>query len=451
MTGPGFSAARLRRRLVSGGSWALAGKIATALSGAAISALLARLLPPEEMGAYFMILSLIGVATLLGQAGMNHAVVRLIAAALALGNTGRARAAVGATLRFGLLVSLALAAAFLLAPGHWLAAGVFHSSRVESLLGLVAIMIPVNVVQGLQAATFQGFHDMRRSTLFGGLFGACLLVLVLWSLLLLVGYARLQVVLLTTLLADLVAVGLASLYIAREIAQLKGQGGLESSELLSISWPVLVTGLAFWFLTQSDLLILGAFRSSREVALYGAASRLVLLVSLSLTVANTVLAPVISELYAQRRVFELERILRGTAGAVLVPACLFWAVFLVAGDRLLAFMYGGIYGEAATVLAILAAGYLFNVWCGSCGLALIMTGHQVAMMRVTLFSAALTVLGSLTLVQGYGGTGIALSSACGMTLQNLLMLICARRKTGIWTHARLAWPGWGALGEGGKS
>ena len=450
MTTEAIAVPSLKRRLVSGGAWALAGRLASVLSGAAVSALLARLLPPEELGAYFLVLSLVAAATLLGQVGMNYTAVRLIAESTALGDSGRARSTVSGALRIGLLVSSALGVVLLLGPGHWLVTRVFRLALPGELLVLVAVLVPVHVVQGLQAAAFQGFHDMRRAALFGGPAGAFGLVVLLTALLLLEGHATLLGILLATVAIDLAAVFPASLCLARKIAGLRGEGRVANSELLGLSLPVLLTSLALWLLTQSDLWILGFFRSAREVALYGAASRLVLLIAVLLTVVNTVVAPLISELYAQRRLAELEKMLRGTASAVLFPACLALLFFLGAGERILALVYGGSYGEAVTALGILAAGQVFNVWAGSCGLALIMIGEASLMMRVTLCSALLTVLAALVLVQGYGITGVALASTFGLVLQNLLLLFCVKRKAGIWTHARLARPDYRLLWEGGK-
>ena len=41
----------VRQRLVKGGAWVIGGKLGTALFGLAVNGLLARLLPPDQMGA----------------------------------------------------------------------------------------------------------------------------------------------------------------------------------------------------------------------------------------------------------------------------------------------------------------------------------------------------------------------------------------------------------------
>ena len=65
----------IKQKLVRGGAWALTGKILAALSGLGVNALLARLLTPEEMGVYFLTLSLVTIASLFAQMGMTQTVV----------------------------------------------------------------------------------------------------------------------------------------------------------------------------------------------------------------------------------------------------------------------------------------------------------------------------------------------------------------------------------------
>jgi len=89
----------IKEKLLKGGAWAFAGKVVTALSGLAISALLARLLTPEEMGAYFLTFSLVSVAAIVAQLGLTQTVVRLVAESMGTDRPGRARQSVILALR----------------------------------------------------------------------------------------------------------------------------------------------------------------------------------------------------------------------------------------------------------------------------------------------------------------------------------------------------------------
>jgi hypothetical protein len=68
----------VRRRMLRGSAWVMAGKVVTIVLGLAISALLARLLTREEVGAYFTTYSLVVIGSTFAQFGLDRAVVRFV-------------------------------------------------------------------------------------------------------------------------------------------------------------------------------------------------------------------------------------------------------------------------------------------------------------------------------------------------------------------------------------
>ena len=80
---------------------------------------------------------------------------------------------------------------------------------------------------------------------------------------------------------------------------------------------------------------------------------------------------------------------------------------------------------------------LVSVVTGSCGLTLMLTGHQTAMLRITVICGVVTILGSIWAAPRYGIEGVAVAALSGVTLQNVLTLVTARRKAKIWTHVDL--------------
>jgi len=203
--------------------------------------------------------------------------------------------------------------------------------------------------------------------------------------------------------------------------------------VMSISWPLWITNLTLFILIQADLWILGIFRSPDEVALYGAAARVVALVTMPLMIVNAVVPPLISEMYAQGKKKELEVALRKVATLSGIPSLLALGLFMFFGDSILGLFFGDYYKSGFLVLLILSLGHLVNVWVGSCGLVLMLTGNQSMMMMITLFCGVITVFGAYFLVFDYGVLGVAAAAAFGMILQNILMLVYVQRKVGIWT------------------
>src|SRR5581483_4666855 len=140
----------------------------------------------------------------------------------------------------------------------------------------------------------------------------------------------------------------------------------------------LITNVASYFLsTGIDLLVLGAFRPQPEVALYGAATRLVVLVATPLWILRGVLPPLIAELHAQGRRVELERTLRAGATLAGLPSLLILLVFVFFGRPVMGVLYGSFYRKGALVLVLLSLGRLVSVWAGSSGLPVTMPSRRL--------------------------------------------------------------------------
>ena len=69
----------ISQRLISGGLWATMGKVVFALCTLALNALITRLLSPEEVGAYYLMLSIVSIGALIAQFGVHQAIIRVIA------------------------------------------------------------------------------------------------------------------------------------------------------------------------------------------------------------------------------------------------------------------------------------------------------------------------------------------------------------------------------------
>ena len=83
-----LSGSALKRRLLSGSIWAVAGRFGGAIIGIVTSSLLTFILSPEEVGAYNLALSIVSFGALVGALGLPKTVVRLVAENMALDRPG---------------------------------------------------------------------------------------------------------------------------------------------------------------------------------------------------------------------------------------------------------------------------------------------------------------------------------------------------------------------------
>jgi O-antigen/teichoic acid export membrane protein len=446
-----LTSSTLRRRLLSGSTWALGGKIAAATIGIITNGVLTRLLTKQEFGVYLLAFSIISVGAVIGSLGLPKTVLRFVAENMTLGQPGRARRAIYTALGLGVLGALCISLAYLFIVGDLVSRYLFDSSALVAVIGLTAGWIAISTMQEIMAETFRGFHDIRMATLFGGLAtggksaGLIMRVMLLACLVLLlatVGHTDLRTVMLASIGAGAASSLLAALFLHKRISSLGAQGmenPISAGDELRDAFPILIISLtSFILLSAADLWILAYFRSDADVAVYGAAARLVALIAMPLLLTNLVLPPIIAEMYAQGRTAELEGTLRSFSTLSGVPSLLVLIVFMLLGGPILGVVYGSGYQSAAMVLVLLSAGKLAAVWAGSCGAVLQFTGHQGSMLRVNLLTSPLFIIGALLVVRDYGPVGIASMTAAITVLQNAALVLVAKRKTGMWTCVSLS-------------
>jgi O-antigen/teichoic acid export membrane protein len=290
-------------------------------------------------------------------------------------------------------------------------------------------------VQIFTSETFRGFKDLRLATIFGGVISGALsvglLLLFWWQR----GAASLSQVIWMIVASLAVSVLFGTGTLRRVVRRLDRGASFASRELFAISLPIWITGLTTFALQQADVWIVGAFLTQSEVGFYFAAVRLVVMVSQPLILVNMVVPPFVAELYAVGEKRRLERVLRNTATLAGLPAFGLLLTFIVFGAPIMGLVFGEEFRAGAMVLALLSVANLVNVWTGSCGMTMIMTGHQTPLMRITIVVSVLTVMGSLFVVGRFGMVGVAAMVSVGKIVQNLSMWLAARLYCGIWTHA----------------
>ncbi len=420
-------------------AWLTGGRVAGVAAGTLVNALLARLLIPSSLGVYFLSSSILGFASTFAQFGMKEAAVRLIAESVARNELGRARSAIRRTLVFAVAGAALVGGALALGGWRRMAIPVFHSAEMATISGLAVVWLFVLVVQGLLVAHLKGLQAMRFVALFDGLLASVLSGVFLLFVWVVHGPVSLNVIVTLTVVALGTTVVAAVVPAWHRTRLLTGSGAVSVSEVTRIAWPMMVTGLLSAAVgSASDLWILAAFRPKGEVAVYAASLRLATLLSLPFAAFAVALAPMIAELNAKNRRVELERLIRAGTAFVAIPALAALVVFGLFGRPLLALIFGPFFASGAPILIAVTVAQSVFVLTGPCGLVLVMTGHQVTMMVLAAFAAALSVGADLWAAPRFGAMGVAVATGSAQVLTNVLGLVLAKRLTGVWTLARFS-------------
>lgn len=424
----------LRRRLAAGGTWALIGRSAMVLGSFTINILVVRLLPPDQVGIYFLLVSAVASAVVLGQFGLKKVAVRLISSHLATEQTSLAAQIALKCLKLGFVASLVVASLFSIGATSVFEL-LFDVNVSMGIITLGAIWVFFRAMKEIIGETFRGYQLIREASLFSGASEQLVYAFLLIVLLSGIVDPTLFSVTASGAIAAIISMMMAGRLLYVKMSPIPYATDKEPPRIVRMALPFFVSGTVLFIFAQIDIWTLGATQTKEEVAVYAAAKRLLFSIFIPLSIINDVLPPLISELFEKQQLEKLENMLRGVALMAAIPAMIILGVFVLAAESILGFVYGNYYRAGADVLIILSVGQAVNVLVGSCSNVLAMTGHQTLVMRVNLATGLLTVTGCIILAHVAGAIGVAVIIATTIAGQNLVMLVLAKRKTGVWSHA----------------
>jgi O-antigen/teichoic acid export membrane protein len=423
----------LSNRLLKGGKWAATGKLLRSFSGLAVNALLARLLAPDSLGIYFLLLSVSTLLSIVARAGMDIVIVRFSSEYLTSNQPER----VGSLLiRAYTLVSVGI---LIVAVAYWslggrLAAGWFGAPDFDSFNMLCIFWLTALSCQFILDETFRGIHQTPIAVLLDGVISTtvnCVLFSAVWLV-----YGELSIVsAIQITLSSLVVAVLIGIYLIVPVLRQKPDAMPRSyPELWSVGWPQIISTIALFNLSQAAVLLLGVFQAPAAVAIYVTALKLMIVIRLPQFVVNAVIPPIIVELNTLGNKDKLERLLRGVTSLAFFASASVCVIYLIFGEEILALVYGETYREGYWILVVLSIGQAINVGVGSCGKVLALTGNQQVLMVIAVMTLIVSIATGVGLVGRYGGEGVAMAFSVGVIFQSGTALIMARRRSGIWTH-----------------
>jgi len=423
----------VKKYIISGAIWSFSGKLMGGVLGLVSYGLLSRMLPKEDLGAYFILLSIMMALALISLLGLHIAVVKLVPV-----EKIRKKAQVYLTIRFVFFCVLTCSAIVGLAVFFLLETSVaktlFSSKVIEEQRILIICWFILYAQQMLISEVFRAFKQIKSATVFGGVLTSFFNVGVLLVIFLVAKELALQEALLMIIVSTLLVNIFGYMRLGRLVSVGKTEGGhISKYDILHLAWPLYLSSLTLYILTQADLWIIGSLGSIGDAAIYGAVAKMVVLLGVALTIVNTVVMPLISEYFSLGRMKDIERMLRATASLASIPSVVFFVAICLFSSDLLTLVYGEGYSEGSLVLMILSFGQLVNVLSGSCAVVLMMTGLQVALLRITILSGVVSFCGGVFLIDTYGIEGVAFAFALGMIVQNISMLLMVKFKLDIWT------------------
>jgi O-antigen/teichoic acid export membrane protein len=381
--------------------------------------IVARSLGAELFGLFFLGLTAYTIAEMFSELGLPNGVIRYIALYQGLGDRSRTKGIIFLACRAVALSGMAVGS-LLFFLSRVLSFHVFGNPGLIPILKYFALILPFSALGTILLFSLQGFKAIKYKIYAGEFFEPFLRILAVMGVLLM-GWG-LKGVLLSYWAVTLLTV-IVILYYLKKVFPALGEGSVrpvyETKKILSFSWPLLFVYFIGYLLLATDTFMLGIFRTSGEVGIYGAAQRTGLLCSLVLTSFNSIFAPVIADLYNRKKLAEMERIFKLVskwAFSATLPIC---SIICLLPKNILS-VFGPAFSRGAGALTVLALGWLVHSFFGTTGTILTMSGRTKLHLANFSFLLLCNIFLNYVLIPSYGILGAALATSASLLLIDLV-------------------------------
>jgi len=425
----------IRTRLLKGGAWAAIARLIKSISALVLNIFLARILEPSELGIYFLMLSFATILSMMASLGMGKSAMRLIAENSATNNKGVIRSIYKVSLMIILIGCLVITFTFILSSSFF--AKIFSIEYYENWAWLICLWFSLLAFQSYFSDCLRGLRKIINAVFFDGVYFSSLLAVTLCFFYLLDikidlhGLIQISILLLSIIVTAGLLISLTT------TNRIPLEQKINVTKVWSVGWPLMFATLAMINLTESAIIILGIYSSTENLALYGIALKLIIVLRFSQFVVNSVVPPLIAELNATGANIHLEKMLRSCATIVTFIGLIIASTYTIYGNILLKILFGNEYVKAYPILMILTLGQLVNLGVGSCGQVLMMTGHQRLLMQISIVTLILTITSAIIAAKEFDVIGVATVFSASIIFQSLMTVIAVKKKVGIWTCALL--------------
>ncbi|MBN1558895.1 flippase [candidate division KSB1 bacterium] len=381
---------------------------------------LARLCGAEQYGFYAYALSWLTILSILAILGFDTSLLRFIPEYLVKSDWGRLRGIIRTSFVYSAIVSVCISVVGIAAI--WFLRAKITAEWIAPLC-IMLCALPFYAFTVIRQAALRAFKHVVLAELPESVLRPILLVLtaMLFAHLGAVDATRAW---LSQLIAILIAFVLGSVLLLQRMPRASGQSTIHYDDRLwlTTSMPMLLMSSMNIVLSQASIVILGFYRSSEEIAVFSAATRIVILATFILMAINSIAAPMISELYYANKRQELQSILRFSAKGIAVFTTLTSLLIVVLGRYVLSF-FGRDFSDGYAILLVLLAGQTIKSFMGPASFLLNLTGHHNLTAKVMGIAVAVCIVLNVVLIPIWGVWGAALASGVTMALWNLTLVI----------------------------
>jgi len=385
--------------------------------------LITRAIGASNYGLVVLAYSMVVVVAMAGSLGLNEGIVRYGSFYYGKRELKKVKGTLISSLRVTTLSSLILTVSLFFTAKFW-AVKLFSKPELTPLLKIFALAIIPLVLERVLTAGLQAIQLIKFRIFIEYIIRPLLLFV---SILILVVIFPLGIngVISSYLISIYLGFFLAIYYAIKFLHSLSEQSYSpirEYRKLMSFSLPLMGVGFLTLVIERIDIFMLGYFKSTGVVGIYGAAARAAFLVLLPFNSFAIIFLPLVAAYHGQQRDKKIILLFKTVTKEITTFSLPLWLFFCLFSQEIMMF-FGRGFSTGSLCLLILSSGWMFQNFTGPANRLIMMTGHS----RINLINYIIIIVFNfvlnLFLIPKYGITGAALATACSMFLIGLVRTI----------------------------
>lgn len=289
-----------------------------------------------------------------------------------------------------------------------------------------AILTPIMVLSGLRSSVFKGLHNVRGTLIPDEIVVPLLTIIAAVYLL---KFSDIIIIFEYYLIAWFLSTVVGAYWLFKalptDIHNIISK--FDTLSWLKVSVPMLIGGLSSTVLRRTDVLMIGAFLSMSDVALYSVSNRIATLSIFVLSAIEVIAVPAIAKAYYSHNNEEFTKVVSFTRIFSVLGALPFAFAMLFYPEYLLSF-FGDVYSESSVlILQLLAIAKFTRAVSSPSGFVLLMTGNEKLFARMLFIVALINLVGNYIAIQVYGVMGVVYVTLLCMIIINTWQWIIARK------------------------
>ncbi len=420
------------KEVAKGSFWTLSGNVLFYLISFIYIIIVARFVPPEELGLFYLALSIVSLVAALDDLGFTGAIARYVPFFEAKNQHGKIKHLLN--LGYVAVISIAL----LLSAVLWFAADgigeVYQNPQLADAIQMLVVILVLANIKDLNLSFLRGRKDIKSMQVVKNLFNASKLILTTTAFYLIgVSVFSLSIGL---ILSYFVSIAASFFFSRKSSAKLpEGNEIIGNDELIYelVPFGLMISLIAYLntLLISTNSVVLGFLTnpadSTTVVAVFSIATKLAMqLVVLPNSIA-TIFLPIMAYLYGKGNIEQMRGVAQTTQRWSLFLTVPFGLVMIAFSGDILGALYGSEYRAGAFVMSLIVLGVIIK------SAFLVLSNTLSAMRRVDIQLRIVVVAGvinfllNLLLIPEFGMDGSAMAAFISI-LSALLLIVYYSRK-----------------------